>query len=90
MKKNLKNFKEISCRVFDQNLYGNLTFFIFFTKYFLDFCLSDSLDRWKITPDLYNNFSDFGRGAPAFTTDATDQLPSTFAASGFSSADISS
>ena len=36
----------------------------FFTKYFLDFCLlSESIYLWKITPDFYNNFSDFGGGA---------------------------
>ena len=34
-----------------------------FTKYFLDFWLrSESIDLWKITPDLYNNFSDSGGG----------------------------
>ena len=32
----LKIFKKI-LRFFDQNFYGKLTFFTFFTKYFLDF-----------------------------------------------------
>ena len=50
-------------RFFDQNLYGKLTFFTIFTKYFLDCSLrSESIDLWKITPDFYNNFSDFGGG----------------------------
>ena len=35
----------------------------FFTKYLLDFWLrSESMDLWKITPDFYNNFSDFAWG----------------------------
>ena len=35
----------------------------FFTKYFLDFWLrSESIYLWKIMPDFYNNFSDFGGG----------------------------
>ena len=41
----------------------NWVFSQFFTKYFLDFWLrSESIDLWKITPDFYNNFSDFGGG----------------------------
>ena len=61
MKRILKNFKKI-LRFFDQNLYGKLTFSQILTKYFLDFWLrSESIDLWKITPDFYNNFSDFGR-----------------------------
>ena len=36
MKRILKNSKKI-LRFFDQNLYGKLTFFTIFTKYFLDF-----------------------------------------------------
>ena len=67
MKRNLKTFKKI-LRFFDQNLYGKLTFSQFYTKYLLDFwLLSESIDLWKITPDFYNNFSDFGGGdVPAF------------------------
>ena len=58
----MKNFKKIS-RFFDQNLFGKLAFFTIFTKYFLDFWLrSESIDLWKITPDFYNNLSDFGGG----------------------------
>ena len=62
----LKIFKKIS-RFFDQNLYGKLTSFSqYFTRYFLDFWLrSESIDLWKITPDFYNNFSDFGGGVAA-------------------------
>ena len=64
-------------RFFDQDLYGKLTFFIFFTKYFWDFwLLSESIYPWKITPDFYNNFSDFGGGGTfqmfLHTGDATD------------------
>ena len=56
----LKTFKKFLI-FFDQNLYGKLTFFTIFSKYFLDFWLrSESIDLWKITPDFYNNFSDFG------------------------------
>ena len=41
----------------------NWLFSQFFTKYFLDFWLrSQSIDLWKITPDFYNNLSDFGGG----------------------------
>ena len=34
----------------------------------------ENLDLWKITPDFYNNFSDFGGGSPppsppAYATD---------------------
>ena len=68
LKRILKNFKKI-LRFFDQNLYGKLTFLQFFTKYFLDFWLrSESINLWKIRPDFYNNFSDFGGGGnvPAF------------------------
>ena len=37
--------------------------FHIFTKYFLDFwLLSESIYLWKIRPDFYNNFSDFGGG----------------------------
>ena len=50
-------------RLFHQNLYGKLTFFTFFTESFLDFRLfSESLYICKISPDFYNNYSDFGRG----------------------------
>ena len=59
VKKILKGFKKI-LRFFDQNFYEKWTFF---TKYFLDFCLiSGSIYLWKITPDLYNNFSEFFGG----------------------------
>ena len=56
-------------RFFDKNLYGKLTFFTSFTKYFLAFWLrSESIDLWKIIPDFYNNFPDFGGGnVPAFS-----------------------
>ena len=34
-----------------------------FTKFFFDFWLrSECIDLWKITPDFYNTFSDFGGG----------------------------
>ena len=76
MKRIFKNFKKI-LRFFDQNIYGKLTLFTFFTKYFLDFCLrSESIDLWKIKPDFYNNFSDFGgggrSGVPHSPPDATE------------------
>ena len=63
--KNEENFEKVQANFenFDQNLYGELTFSTFFTKYFLDFwLLSQSLYLSKITPDFYNNFSDFGGG----------------------------
>ena len=45
---NLKFWKK-SLRYFDQNLYWKLTFFTFFTKFFLDFCLlSESIYLCKI------------------------------------------
>ena len=60
LKKTLKNSKKI-LRFFDQNLHGKLTFLTFFTNIFLDFLLlSQSIYLGKITPDFYNNFSDFG------------------------------
>ena len=35
-----------------------------FTKYFLDFWFrTENIDLWKITPDFYNNISDFGGGS---------------------------
>ena len=62
MKKTLKSFKKI-LRFFDQNLYGKWFFSQFSTKYFFAFCLlSESIYLWKITPDFYNNISDFGVG----------------------------
>ena len=74
MKRILKIFKKI-LRFFDQNLYGKLTFFTIFTKYFLNFWLrSESIDLWKTTLDFYNNFSDFGGESspppPAYATDS--------------------
>ena len=61
-KKILKVFKK-SLRFYDQNRYGKLTCFTFFTKYFLDFwLLSESRYRWKITPNFYNNFPISGGG----------------------------
>ena len=60
----LKNFKKI-LRFFDQNLYGKLTFFTIFSKYFLDFCIhSESIYLWKIRADFYNNSSDLRGNVP--------------------------
>ena len=59
MNKNLKSFQKI-LRFVDQNIYGKLTFFTFFTKYFSDFwLLSESIYHCKIKPNVSNNFSDF-------------------------------
>ena len=64
---------EENLRFFDQSLYGKLTFFTIFTKYFVDFCLlSESIYLWKITPDFYNNFSDFGGGGRSGVHPAPD------------------
>ena len=65
MKRALKIFKKI-LSFFDQNLYWKLTFFTVSIKYLLDFLLrSEIIYLWKITPDFYNNFSDFGGGGAA-------------------------
>ena len=64
--KNEENFEKISRKLvdFSSKSLWKIDFFTFFTKYFLDFwLLSKSIYLWKITPDFYNNFSDFvGRG----------------------------
>ena len=64
--KNEENFEKISRKFWDfwsKSLWKNWLFSQFFTKYFLDFWLrSESIDLWKIIPDFYNNFSDFGGG----------------------------
>ena len=67
VKRTLKNFEKY-LRFFEENLYWKLTFSQFFTKYVLDFWLpSESIYLWNITPDFYNNCSDFcGRNVPAF------------------------
>ena len=45
----------------------NWRFSQLFTKYFLDFCLlPESIYPWKIRPNFYNNFSDFGWGGGTF------------------------
>ena len=66
--KKLRKILKIFLIFFDQNLYGKLTFFTFFTKYFLDFwLLSENIYLLKITPDLYKKNFDFGGGdIPAF------------------------
>ena len=72
VKRILKNFKKILIKISMENW----LFSQFFTKYFLDFWLhSETIDLWKITPDFYNNFSDFGGGGTfrrSLPPDATD------------------
>ena len=64
--KNEENFENSIEKFGDfsiKNLYGKVTFSQFLTKYFLDFWLrSESIYIWKIRPDFYNNFPDFGGG----------------------------
>ena len=56
LKKTLKNSKNLY-----RNPNGNLTFFTFLTKYFLDLWLrSEIICPSKISPDFYKNISDFG------------------------------
>ena len=53
-----KIFKKIEVNLMENWLFHN------FTKYLLDlWLLSESIYPWKITPDFYKNFSDFGGGA---------------------------
>ena len=63
--KNEENFEKFqeNFEIFWSKSLWKINFFTFVTKYFLDFWLpSESIDLWKITPDFYNNFSDFGEG----------------------------
>ena len=58
----LEKFRE-NFEIFCSKSLWKIAFFTIFTKYFLDFCLlTESIYLWKITPDFYNNFSDFGGG----------------------------
>ena len=64
--KNEENFEKFqeNFEIFWSKSLWKIEFFSqFFIKYFLDFRLrSEGLDIWKITPDFYNNFSDFRGG----------------------------
>ena len=56
---------EVNFEKFQENfkMFWSKSLFTIFTRYFLDFLLlSESIYLWKIRPDFYNNFSDFGGG----------------------------
>ena len=63
--KNEENFEKVqeNSEIFWSKSLWKMDCFTIFTQYFLDFWLrSESIDLWKITPNVYNNFSDFGGG----------------------------